>query len=252
MLLLAGLGMFMAAGYIQSVYTNAILGYNWITNSSLGLMTIPGILIAGFVAFHWTKNKLPLKMLIFSGFAAYVLNMVVLYFMMVPGLNIESFFLPQVLSGYAMCTLFISLWIYAMGNLPPAKIMTSIGVILVFRTFFVTAFFGSIITWVHYQLQWQSVNNLVVFFDSGLMSNNPGLGNYGSLQLGAILAANKTLLGYLIIAGIGLLTFILFHSFGDLKYKIARFKVRFLNNGNKEKQVAITENIENLAGSISF
>ena len=251
MLLLAGLGMFMAAGYIQSVYTNAILGYNWMTNSSLGLMTIPGIVIAGFVAFHWTKNKLPLKMLIFSGFAAYVLGMVVLYFMMVPGLNIEHFFLPQMLSGFAMCTLFISLWIYAMGNLPPAQIMTSIGVILVFRTFFVTAFFGSIITWLHYKLQWQSVNNLAVYFDSGLMSNNPGLGNYGSMQLSAILAANKTLLGYLIIAGIGLLTFILLHTFGDLKYKIARFKVKFLNKGRKAARVLITENVEGLAGAIS-
>ena len=251
MLLLAGLGMFMSAGYIQSVYTSAILGYNWVTSSSLGLMSIPGIAIAGFVAFHWTKNKMPLKMLIFSGFSAYVLGLVMLYFMMVPGLNIESFLLPQILSGYGMCTLFIAIWIYAMGNIPPAQIMTSIGVILVFRTFFVTAFFGSIITWVHYQLQWQSVNNLAVYFDSGLMSNNPGLGNYGSMQLSAILAANKTLLGYLIIAGIGLLTFILLHTFGDLKYKIARFKVKFLSKANKGKQVIITENVESLAGAIS-
>ena len=141
-------------------------------------------------------------------------------------------------------------WIYAMGNLPPAQIMTSIGVILVFRTFFVTAFFGSIITWVHYQLQWQSVNNLAVYFDSTLMSSNPGLGNYGSMQLSAILAANKTLLGYLIIAGIGLLIFILLHTFGDLKYKIARFKVKFLSKGKKRRDMLITENVESLAGVI--
>lgn len=251
MLLLGGLGMFMAASYIQSVYTSAILGYNWVNSSSLGLMSIPGIAIAGFVAFHWTKNKMPLKMLIFSGFSAYVLGLVMLYFMMVPGLNIESFLLPQILSGYGMCTLFIAIWIYAMGNLPPAQIMTSIGVILVFRTFFVTAFFGSIITWVHYQLQWQSVNNLAVYFDSTLMSSNPGLGNYGSMQLSAILAANKTLLGYLIIAGIGLLIFILLHTFGDLKYRIARFKVKFLIKSRKETDMVITENVESLAGVIS-
>ena len=114
-----------------------------------------------------------------------------------------------------------------------------------------TAFFGSIITWVHYQLQWQSVNNLAVFFDSGLMSNNPGVGNYGSLQLGAILAANKTLLGYLIIAGIGLLTFILLHTFGELKYKIARFKVKYMRNGKKSERQVITENVESLVGAIA-
>jgi hypothetical protein len=116
---------------------------------------------------------------------------------------------------------------------------------------FVIVSFGSIITWLHYKLQWQSVNNLAVYFDSGLMSNNPGLGNYGSMQLSAILAANKTLLGYLIIAGIGLLTFILLHTFGDLKYKIARFKVKFLRKGRKAARVVINENVEGLAGAIS-
>ena len=83
------------------------------------------------------------------------------------------------------------------------------------------------------------------------MNNNPGLGGYGSIHLSAILAATKTLLGYLIIAGIGLLTFILLHTFGDLKYKIARFKVNFLGKGKKADRVIITENVESLAGVIS-
>ena len=91
---------------------------------------------------------------------------------------------------------------------------------------------------------------MAVYFDSGLMSNNPDVGHYGSMQLSAILAANKTLLGYLIITGIGLPTFILLHTFGDLKYKIARFKVKFLNKGRKAERVVITENVESLAGAI--
>ncbi|MEO9211380.1 MAG: MFS transporter [Ginsengibacter sp.] len=251
-LLLAGLGVFMAAGYVQSVYTNAILGYNWMTNSTLGLMTIPGIVIAGFAGFHWTKNKLPLKMFIFAGFAAYILCLVTLYFMMVPGLNIESFFLPQMLNGFGMTTLFIALWIYAMDNIPQADILTSIGVILVFRTFFVTAFFSALFGWLHYKFQWQSVQNLSVFFDGSLMNNNPGIGGYGSVQLSAILAANKTLLGYIIIAGIGLLTFILFHHFGELKFKIARFKVKYsIQTRGRKKVTYVPEMVEDVAGAVS-
>ena len=45
------------------------------------------------------------------------------------------------------------------------------------------------------------------------------------IQLGAVLAANKRLLGYIIIAGVGVLTFVLFHSFGRQKYLFARYRM---------------------------
>lgn len=83
------------------------------------------------------------------------------------------------------------------------------------------------------------------------MFNNPGLGNYGSLQFSDILAANETLPGYLIIAVLDCWYFVLLHTFGDLKYKIARFKVKFLIKAKKRKHVTITENVESLAGAIT-
>lgn len=223
MILLTALGMFMAAGSVVSIYTNAVLGYNWMINASLGLMSIPGMIVGGFVAFGWMKHKLPLKMYIFSGFGAYILYLVVLYFMMVPGLNIESFYLPQLLNGYGMSTLFISVWVFTLDKIPMKDMLPSVGIVMVFRSFVATALFGAIFSWLHYKLQWQSVNNLAVYFDATLMSNNAGLGNYRGVQLSAILAANKTLLGYIIITGIGVLCFILFHQFGSLKYKVARY-----------------------------
>lgn len=223
MILLTALGMFMAAGSVVSIYTNAVLGYNWMINASLGLMSIPGMIVGGFVAFHWMKHKMPLKMYIFSGFGAYILYMVVLYFMMIPGLNIESFYLPQLLNGYGMSTLFISVWIFTLDKIPQKDMLPSIGLIMVFRSFVATALFGAIFSWMHYRLQWQSVSNLAVYFDTTLMSNNLGVGNYRDVQLSAILAANKALLGYIIIAGIGILSFVLFHQFGSLKYKVARY-----------------------------
>jgi esterase/lipase len=59
----------------------------------------------------------------------------------------------------------------------------------------------------------QSVGDLAVYFDMQTMGHSPML--LRDVQLGAILAANKRLLGYIIIAGLGVLTFVLFHSFGD-------------------------------------
>lgn len=218
LLFLVAQGMFLGAGTVMSAYTSAILGYNWITNAELSLMTLPGIVLAGYVSFHWNKHKLPVKMYVFSGFAAYFLYSVMLYFMMTPGLSIGQLYFPQILNGYGLCALFISLWIYIFDKVPPAMnvVLPSVAPIMIFRSFIMMAFFVTLFSWLLYSFQWQSVGNLAVSFDS--------LSTAGSLrdvQLGAILAACKRLLGYIIIAGVAILTFVLLHQFGRLKYKAA-------------------------------
>jgi len=218
-------GIFMGVGSIMSIYTSAILGYNWITNGELALMTLPGIVLAGYVSFHWGKNKIPVKMYIFSGFAAYFLYTVMLYFMMVPGLSISQLYLPQILSGYGMGALMIGVWIYQFDKVPPQMdvILPSVAPVMVFRSFIMLGLFTTLFGWLQYKFQIQSVGDLAVYFDAMLMSHNPGAGGLRDVQLSAILVANKKLLGYIIIAGLGILTFTLLHSFGMQKYAIARY-----------------------------
>ena len=218
-------GIFMGVGSIMSIYTSAILGYNWITNGELALMTLPGIVLAGYVSFHWGKKKMPVKMYIFSGFAAYFLYTVMLYFMMTPGLNIAQLYLPQILSGYGMCALMIGVWIYQFDKVPPQMdiILPSVAPVMVFRSFIMLGLFTTLYGWLQYKFQIQSVGDLAVYFDAILMSHNPGAGALRDVQLSAILVANKKLLGYIIIAGLGILTFTLVHSFGKQKYIIARY-----------------------------
>ena len=79
------------------------------------------------------------------------------------------------------------------------------------------------------------------------MNNNPGTVSIRDIQLGAVLAANKTLLGYIIIAGLGFLIFIFFHQFGKQKYRIARYRV---NKSAKQKQYKLSQQIADVAGSI--
>lgn len=236
LILLVGQGMFMGMSSILSIYTQGILGFNWMTNASLNLMMVPGMITAGFVAFHWCKNKIPIKMYIFSGFAAYLLFAVMLYFMMVPNLNIELLYLPQLLNGYGMCALFISIWIYTFDGLPQDKMLPTVAPIMVFRSFIMMAFFTALFGWIQYKLQWQSIGNLAFYFDTLSMNHDPRVGSMGVVQLGAILAANKTLLGYVIIAGMGFLTFIFFHQFGQQKYRFARYKMRM---EEKQKQTEL-------------
>lgn len=234
LLLLIAQGMFMGVGTIMSIYTSAMLGYNWMTNAELSLMTLPGIVLAGFIAFHWAKNKIPIKMYIFSGFATYFLYTVMLYFMMVPELNIAQFYLPQLLNGYAMCSLFIGVWIYVFDKVPQDMnvILPSVAPVMIFRSFIMMAFFITLFGWLHYRFQWQSIGDMSVHFDSLIMSQNPAIGSLRNVQLSAILAANKKLLGYIIIAGLGVLTFVLCHSFGREQYRIAYFRARKADNKN--------------------
>ena len=239
-LLLVGQGMYMGVSSIMSIYTQGILGYNWMTNSAINLMMIPGMITAGFVAFHWTKNQIPIKMYVFSGFAAYFLYTVMLYFMMVPNLNIEMLYLPQILGGYGMCSLFISIWIYTFEKVPQNTMLPSVAPIMVFRSFVMIAFFTALFGWLQYVLQWQSVGNLAFYFDTLSMTQNTATNAIREVHLGAVLAANKTLLGYTIITGLGFLTFILFHPFGQQKYKIAEYRL-YKSEKMKEFKNFVTE-----------
>ncbi len=245
LLLLVAQGMFMGVSVIMSIYTSAILGYNWMTNAELNLMTLPGLVLAGFVALHWTKNRIPIKMYVFSGFAAYFLYTVMLYFMMVPELNIGQLYLPQLLNGYGMCALFISVWIYTFDRVPQNTMLPSVAPVMIFRSFIMMALFTSLFGWMQYKLQWQSIGDMAVYFDSLTMSHNPGVGSMRDVQLGAILVANKKLLGYVIIAGLGILTFVLIHKFGMLKYRVA--KMRAIKYA---RQPISPEQITDIAGAI--
>ena len=233
LVLLVGQGILLSAASVQTIYSSAILGYSWANNAYLGMMMMTGIITAGVVAFFWTKHHIPLRMYVFTGFAAYIIYYTILYFKMVPGLNIESFMLPQFFNGYAMCSLFIAVWIHIVAKIPQKDMIYSVAPLMVFRSVISITLFSGIVSWFQYKFQLESVANLAVGFDGIFMASNPEAGSLSSVQLGALLAANKKLLGYIIIIGFAFLTFILFHQFGDFKYKIGYYYSR--NHHHKEE-----------------
>ena len=251
LILLLGQGILMGGSFVQSIYSSAILGYNWMTNAYLGMMMLTGIITAGVVSFFWTKHNIPLRMYIFTGFSAYVIYYTILYFKMVPGLNIESFMLPQFFNGYGMCSLFIAVWIYLVARIPQKEMIFSVAPLMVFRSVITMTLFSGVISWFQYRFQLESVANLAVYFDSALMASNPDVGSMSSVQLGALMAANKKLLGYIIIIGFAFLSFILFHQFGYLKYRIAYYNVRNNPIKNTESSESEHDEIAEAAGSIA-
>ncbi|MCJ8165990.1 MFS transporter [Pontibacter sp. E15-1] len=222
LLLLAFTAVFLGTGSIQSIYTSGVLGYDAITNASLNLMMIPGVLIGGIVSYPWYKSERSTKMLIFSGFAAFFLYSVMMYFMMVPEMNYGNWFLPMMLKGYGMAVLFIAVWFYTLDKLPMEQLLQSIGLVMTFRSVITTALFTSLYSWLQYKFQWDSVNNLAVYFDGNLLSLQNALGGYKNLQVNAVLAANKKVFGLVSLAGLGIMVFVLQHHFEKLRFTSLR------------------------------
>ena len=233
-------GVFLGASSLQSSFAVGILGYDMVTNSSLSIMMIPGVILAGVVAFYWFKAERSLKMLVFSGFAAFFLNSVMMYFMMVPELSYISWLLPMILKGYGLCALFIVVWYYTCDKLEMEAMLQAIGLILVFRSFVATAVFSSFLSWLQYQFQWESVQNLAVYMDGNLMSAQTALSGYKSIQLNAILAANKKVYGLICIAAIGMMIYVLQHHFGKVRFLRFRWaKARFTGALRRRKIVNV-------------
>jgi len=119
----------------------------------------------------------------------------------------------------------------------------SVAPVMVFRSFVMIGFFTSLFGWLIYKFQWQSIGELASSIDSLTMSHNPGVGSLRDIQLGAIMASCKKLLGYINLVGISILAFVLYHHFGRLKYRIAEYQVY-------KKRPVLSEQISDIAGSI--
>ena len=222
------LGMFMATASVQNIFAVGVLGYDQLTNARLNLLMIPGILLAGAIAVFWFKKDKPLKMYIFSGFAAMVGYSIIMYFSMVLEFNYENWYLPLFLKGFGMTALFISVWYYTLDKLELDDMLAAIGLALVWRTFLTIGLFSALFSWVQYRLQVVSVGDLAVYMDGMTVTSQNVAANLKTIQLNAILAANKKIFGYIVVAGFGILGYVLTHHFGRERFISARF-VRLLS-----------------------
>ena len=213
--MLLWLGMFLGTTSIQNIYSVGVLGYDQLTNAKLNLMMIPGILLAGIVAVFWFKKEFPLKMFIFSGFASMTGFVIIMYFSMVLEFNYDNWYLPMFLKGFGMGSLFISIWFYALDQLELNEMLAAIGLVLVWRTFLAVGIFSALFSWFQYQFQITSLGDSAVYMDGMTISPQTVVANMRTIQLNAIIAANKKIFGYVIIAGFGVMLYVITHHFGE-------------------------------------
>ncbi len=217
------LGMFLGTTSIQNTFAIGVLGYDQLTNARLNLLMIPGLVVAGIIAIFWFKKEIPLKMFIFSGFSAMVGYGIVMYFSMVLEFSYDNWYLPMFLKGYGMGTLFISIWFYTLDKLEINEMLATIGLVLVWRTFFAVGIFSAVYAWLQYHFQVVAVGDLAVYIDGMTITPQNIPSNMKTIQLNAIIISNKKLFGYIILVGLGVLIYVFTHHFGKERFEYLRF-----------------------------
>ena len=229
LLMLLFLGMYLATATLQNIFSAGILGYNPLINASLNLMLIPGMILAGFVAVKWFNKGLTPQGLIISGFGAFLMYSVVMYFSMVTEFSYNSWWFPMILKGYAMTILFIAIWYYTLDKIDLTSMLSAIGFILIWRTFITLGLFSALFSWFQYKFQLQSLGNLAVYLDDITLFQPGNTSPLRQVQINGILAANKILFGYISIAGIAILLYAIFHHYGRTRYRLLRVRIGFNN-----------------------
>lgn len=259
LLMLMMLGVFMAISSVQTIFTSGVLGYDQLTNAKLNLMMIPGIVVGGLFGLNWFNKGRNVKMYVFVGFSSMIAYCVIMYLSMVPELNFERWYLTMFLKGFGMSALFISIWYYALDKLEMGDMLAATGLVLVWRSFLSVAVFSALFSWLQYQFQVESLGDMAVYLDATTLNQQNVLLNLKSFQINAILAANKKLLGYVILFGILVLTYVCLHHFGREKYTTLRF-VRVLKGHaliakRRRREALLIKNnerkIKDIAGTIS-
>ncbi|MCL8537525.1 MFS transporter [Chryseobacterium gallinarum] len=217
------LGMFLGTASLQTTFAVGVLGYDQVTNAELSVLMVPGIIMAGVIAVFWFKKEKPLKMYIFSGFAAMTAYAIIMYFSMVLEFNYDYWYLPMFLKGYGMCSLFISVWFYTLDKLEMDEMLAAIGLVLVWRTFLAVGIFSTLYSWFQYRFQVVAVGDLAVYMDGMAVSPQNVAANMKTIQLNAVIIATKKIFGYITLAGFGVLFYVITHHFGAKRFRYFRF-----------------------------
>lgn len=218
LLLLLFLGLYLGSTSVFMQWNMAALGYNNIINAKLALWGLPGLIAGGILGAIGFKKQWNIKYFILLGFGAFFLHSLLIYFIIQPNMNIEMFYLPVMVRNFGMVVLFIGVWFYATYNLPTNSSIGVISILLAFRTFVATGIASALIGFVSYQMQWQSMADMSNYWDANLMGPTAMRG-YGSMQIGALLASGKTLMGWMCWLFVPVTAVILYHNYGKMNFR---------------------------------
>jgi DHA2 family multidrug resistance protein len=205
------LGIFIP-GTFQSAFSGTILHYEMIRNMELNLFMIPGIMLGCVVSYVWYLEESDPNILIFTGFLSFVVYHVLMYNRFLTDFNIQGFWLPSLIKGFGTALVYIAVGLYLTKNLGLKTILSAAGAMILVRSFLGSAVCSSLYTYFLYAERIRRFNYLAGLTDANnslVKEHGSVLDFYKNLQEQATLTASKELSGYIIIAGIILLSVLL-------------------------------------------
>lgn len=232
---------------VEGVMTGGILHFPSISTISLNWVVLVGGVCGSLFSFYTLAiRKMFYKWIIFTGFACLVGYQAIMYFLIDTRTALEMFYVPLFLRGAGYTTLFVTLTLYSIKNIPFKYFLQPVGILGFIRTGAGTAAAAAIVAnLMNYlmkencmNLGWEldAVNSAAAAVHSGAL--------YGELAEQALMVSAKQIMGWFTIFGIFVLAAIpsmryirpVMRSMPKMKQyrKIARklYKLRRLDSEN--------------------
>lgn len=152
---------FSATSSLVTNYMNSIIRIDSVHANALNLWLLPGFIIGAFICFWWFRwQRWRFRYLIGGGMFCYVIYLGILYFSITTYSTYEMLFIPMILRGLGMMTLFIAFGVYVVEDLDPRLMLSNAFFLITFRSVLAPVLSASFFSNMLYRLQMQSMNTL--------------------------------------------------------------------------------------------
>ncbi len=193
---------------LQSAFSASILQYEAHRNTSLNLYLIPGVLVGAVCCFTWYYRGYDQRILIFAGFAGFVLYHVIMYYSFGLQFTQEDFIVPSLIKGFATALIYIAVGLYTTKGFDLKNVIVAAGIMIIVRSFLSSAVFTALYGDMLYKERLRHFNLLASQVDAGsdIVRQQGGAMNvFANLQGQALLSASKAITGGVIIIGLAFL-----------------------------------------------
>lgn len=214
-----------APGMLQNPYMGSILKFDQQNISYLSYFSLGGMIISALLCYTFFRKRKRLRGIIIGGYCLFIIYLIMMYLYINPECNIEKFYFPAFIRGFALLWLYIILTLYISYIVPFVHNFQSLCIIGFMRMSLGTPIGMALIDNMLLFLQRKNLAILNSEIDSlNLRANEMPYNNLVSLVNQQIyMVSVKEMFGYLITGAIALLITMLF----ERKAQINNFKYSF-------------------------
>ncbi len=101
-----------APGMLQNPYMGSVLKFDQQNISYLSYFSLGGMIISALLCYTFFRKRKRLRGIIIGGYCLFIVYLVMMYFYINPECNIEKFYFPAFIRGFALLWLYIILTLY--------------------------------------------------------------------------------------------------------------------------------------------